>query len=94
MHHHSDNLESLHRSIQGHFTRVEIYFQDLSFELIEESPSYTFTDFISDLGGNMGVFVGWSFLTFMEVKQFLYDEMTAPYLYRLRDKSKSASYFL
>ena len=35
-------------------------------EVTEEYYIYTYTQFISDLGGNMGLFLGWSILSMIQ----------------------------
>ncbi|XP_018009218.1 uncharacterized protein LOC108666798 [Hyalella azteca] len=43
-----------------------------SYEEIDESPAYTWTTLISNLGGNLG-FVGVSLITFFDVVYYLFD---------------------
>lgn len=49
---------------------LEIFFRDLNLEKVTESWAYPPTSLLSDLGGNMGLFVGFSLLTMMEVIEF------------------------
>ncbi|XP_060598496.1 FMRFamide-activated amiloride-sensitive sodium channel-like isoform X2 [Ruditapes philippinarum] len=53
------------------FLRVLIYFEDLHYELIEEEPIYEPVRFISDIGGTIGLFLGASALTFVELLQLV-----------------------
>ncbi|XP_060579534.1 uncharacterized protein LOC132736423 [Ruditapes philippinarum] len=53
------------------FLRVLIYYEDLNFELIEEEPIYEPVRFLSDIGGTMGLFLGASALTFVEILQLV-----------------------
>ena len=71
----SATVESLNREIKKNFVRVEIYYQNLNFQKIEEKPSYSPTQLITDFGGNIGLWIGWSFLTFLEVFVFLVNTM-------------------
>ncbi|XP_060598499.1 acid-sensing ion channel 4-A-like [Ruditapes philippinarum] len=53
------------------FLRVLIYYEDLNYELIEEEPLYEPVRFLSDIGGTMGLFLGASALTFVEILQLV-----------------------
>ena len=55
------------------FARVEIYYQALNFQKLSESPAYDITAFLSDFGGNIGLWLGWSVLAIFEVVQFCYE---------------------
>jgi hypothetical protein len=50
---------------------VYIFYTDLRYESIEQSPSKILTDFLANLGGCLGLFTGVSFLSFFEVFEFL-----------------------
>jgi hypothetical protein len=46
---------------------VNIYFEDLSYTLIEEVPARTIEQFVADIGGFMGLCIGNSILSFVEL---------------------------
>ncbi|ELU03413.1 hypothetical protein CAPTEDRAFT_188964 [Capitella teleta] len=50
---------------------LKIYFESLSYELIEEYESYTLTDLQSDIGGNLGLCLGASFLSLAEFGEII-----------------------
>ncbi|XP_018021886.2 uncharacterized protein LOC108678058 [Hyalella azteca] len=52
--------------------RLQIYLASSSYEEIDESPAYTWTTLISNLGGNLG-FIGVSLITFFDVVYYLFD---------------------
>jgi len=54
-------------SMFGNFVAVNVYFEDLNFELMEEEPLYNPVRFMSDIGGTMGLFTGASMLTYFEI---------------------------
>ncbi|XP_063712493.1 uncharacterized protein LOC134840541 isoform X2 [Symsagittifera roscoffensis] len=62
----SDTRE-LAKELRKQFLRVEVFFEELNFQLLKESPSYTMTNLMSDFGGNIGLWIGWSVLTFLEI---------------------------
>jgi len=49
------------------FVAVNVYFEDLNYELMEEEPLYGPVRFLSDIGGTMGLFTGASVLTYCEI---------------------------
>ncbi|KAL7636962.1 UNVERIFIED_CONTAM: hypothetical protein RMT77_012720 [Armadillidium vulgare] len=53
--------------------RFRVYLQNLMYELIKESPSYSFDTLISNLGGNLGLFVGMSIVSMVELVVFIID---------------------
>ena len=67
------SAKSLQEKLKENFVRVEVYFEALNFQKIKESPAYTGVDFLSDFGGNIGLWLGWSVLGLFEVIQFFYE---------------------
>ncbi|XP_060066397.1 degenerin-like protein unc-105 [Ylistrum balloti] len=56
---------------RDNFVKLDIYFEDLNYEHIEEVPSYDEYQFLSDIGGATGLFIGASVLSLVEVIQIL-----------------------
>lgn len=52
--------------IRQRMAQVNIYYESLDTEVTEEKPAYDFNAFGSDVGGNMGLFLGCSLLTLCE----------------------------
>jgi hypothetical protein len=44
-----------------------IFYESLSYTLIDQIPKMNVIDFISNIGGNLGLFIGVSFLSFAEI---------------------------
>ena len=61
------NMRRIQEEIRKEFVRVEIYFMELNFEQIKQKPSYLITNLLTDFGGNIGLWIGWSVLTFLEI---------------------------
>jgi hypothetical protein len=57
------NADELKRSI----LEVNIYFDELKYTMIEEKEKMSLIDLISNCGGQMGLFLGVSFLSFIEL---------------------------
>ncbi len=52
---------------------MNVYFTDLSETIIEERPVYSFVEVISNLGGLLGLYLGFSLLTVLEIVEFWFD---------------------
>ena len=55
------------------FARLNVYIADGNVVKIEESPDYTGSDVISDIGGQLGLWVGISVITLAEVLALMAD---------------------
>ena len=49
----------------------DVYFSSLSYKVIAQNPSTNWDDLIAGLGGTLGLFVGASFLSLLEIIDFL-----------------------
>jgi len=50
---------------------VDIFFEELNYEVISEEASYELVNFVSDLGGSLGLWIGMSVLSFAEIFELL-----------------------
>ena len=55
--------------VAPNFLAVYIYFENLNFETVSEEPLYNTLRFLSDIGGAMGLYMGASVLTYVEILQ-------------------------
>ncbi|KAJ8018917.1 Acid-sensing ion channel 2 [Holothuria leucospilota] len=46
--------------------RLQVYFEELNYELIEQVPAHTVAEVLSNLGGTLGLYIGFSVLTIFE----------------------------
>ncbi|KXJ18124.1 Acid-sensing ion channel 3 [Exaiptasia diaphana] len=67
----TQNLNLALWEIRARFMTVVAYFEELNTEVSIEKPFYDINDFGSDLGGNLGLFLGCSVLTIMEFLDLL-----------------------
>lgn len=51
------------------YLKINIYYEDLNYEEIEETPEIETAQFASDVGGAIGLWIGLSFLSMFEVVQ-------------------------
>ncbi|XP_052775053.1 amiloride-sensitive sodium channel subunit beta-2-like [Mya arenaria] len=59
------------RDLNYNFLRLNIYYEDLNYETIEEFPEIEVQQFLSDVGGAIGLWIGLSILSLCEVGQLL-----------------------
>ncbi|ESN98359.1 hypothetical protein HELRODRAFT_177243 [Helobdella robusta] len=52
---------------------VEIYFEEFNFQVLSESPSYEVAQFLSDIGGILGLYLGMSFMSVVEFVELFID---------------------
>ncbi|XP_075247907.1 degenerin mec-10-like isoform X2 [Convolutriloba macropyga] len=72
--------------LRSTFGSLTVFFRDLSETVIDERPVYNFVMIISNFGGLLGLYLGFSVLTILELADFWFDFME--YM-RLRGKKKS-----
>ncbi|KAK3768071.1 hypothetical protein RRG08_045889 [Elysia crispata] len=58
--------------IDHDFTKIQIYFQDLIYTYIDQQKAYESMNLISDLGGQLGLWLGLSAITIGELCSFLF----------------------
>uniref|UniRef100_A0A1I8HAF4 ARID domain-containing protein n=1 Tax=Macrostomum lignano TaxID=282301 RepID=A0A1I8HAF4_9PLAT len=59
------------RFVRENFVKLHVYAEESKGTLIRESPSYSFVEVLSELGGIGGLWAGMSLVTFVEVLEFL-----------------------
>ncbi|CAD5218834.1 unnamed protein product [Bursaphelenchus okinawaensis] len=50
---------------------IEIYYEQLNYETLKETAGYTLVNLFSDLGGNIGLWIGFSLITVLECAELL-----------------------
>ncbi|XP_077988549.1 epithelial sodium channel subunit beta-2-like [Glandiceps talaboti] len=59
--------------ISENMVKIDIYYNELNYEYIEEQVAYTESDVVSDLGGQVGLWLGVSIMTCCEFIEFVCD---------------------
>ena len=54
-------------SIYKNMLKIEIYFSEFDIEVMEQKPAYGLLEFVSDLGGQVGLWIGASVYSLLEV---------------------------
>ncbi|PIO74708.1 Amiloride-sensitive sodium channel [Teladorsagia circumcincta] len=67
-----------------HAAMLEIYYEQMSYEVLRESESYSIVNLVSDIGGQMGLWLGASVLTAVEIVIFLFNIVVIAITGRLR----------
>ena len=52
------------------FAKVNVYYESMKYEVTIDSLSVTSEDLLSKFGGTLGLFLGISFLSFIEIVEF------------------------
>ncbi|KAF0026321.1 hypothetical protein F2P81_021058 [Scophthalmus maximus] len=65
--------------IRDNFLVLDIFFEALNYETIEQKKAYDVAGLLGDIGGQMGLFIGASILTILEILDYMYEavEMAA-----------------
>ncbi|KAH3810276.1 hypothetical protein DPMN_138666 [Dreissena polymorpha] len=65
-------LDSMIFKTRENVIRVRIYLKALSYEVIKESYAYEIANFISDIGGQLGLWAGFSVLSILELVELMF----------------------
>ena len=57
--------------VHQNFLKVNIYYEDLGYEVIQEKEEWTYQKLISDVGGQMGIWIGASLFSIVEIFVFV-----------------------
>uniref|UniRef100_H3CJ95 Acid-sensing (proton-gated) ion channel family member 4a n=1 Tax=Tetraodon nigroviridis TaxID=99883 RepID=H3CJ95_TETNG len=60
--------------IRENFLVLDIFFEALNYETIEQKKAYDVAGLLGDIGGQMGLFIGASILTVLEILDYIYEQ--------------------
>eukprot|EP00794_Sanderia_malayensis_P005683 gene5683-6384_t len=66
-----DHSKMTDEFVYNNFLKVNIFFSELAYEFVEEMPEWTKQKLISDIGGQMGIWIGASLFSVLELIIFL-----------------------
>ncbi|KAM7446210.1 ligand-gated sodium channel [Porites harrisoni] len=64
-------IENRTNNFRSNVLKLNIFYEELNYEFIREERSYVLVNFVSDLGGSLGLWIGMSVLSFAEVLELL-----------------------
>ncbi|XP_066300402.1 acid-sensing ion channel 2-like isoform X4 [Branchiostoma lanceolatum] len=70
------------KEIHDNILVLNVYYESLNYELIQQMPAIETEGLLGDLGGQMGLFLGASFLSLVEIFEYLMDELYGKVLRR------------
>ncbi|XP_033634671.1 amiloride-sensitive sodium channel subunit gamma-like isoform X1 [Asterias rubens] len=76
--------------VQNNVLKLQVYYEQLNYEMIVHTPKYNFFGLISNLGGQVGLWIGISMCTVFEVVELLFD-IVKLLLLKLMCHAKSAT---
>lgn len=59
--------------VKKNFALVNIYYDEIKYTVMEESPAMEIIDLIANVGGTLGLFLGVSFLSFAEIAELIFE---------------------
>ncbi|XP_033856089.1 acid-sensing ion channel 4-A-like isoform X2 [Acipenser ruthenus] len=59
--------------IRDNFLVLDIFFEALNYETIEQKKAYDVAGLLGDIGGQMGLFIGASILTILEILDYIFE---------------------
>uniref|UniRef100_H2YK56 Uncharacterized protein n=1 Tax=Ciona savignyi TaxID=51511 RepID=H2YK56_CIOSA len=59
--------------VRNNFAKLNIFFEALNYETIEQKVAYEIPGLFGDIGGQMGLFIGASILTILELFDYVYE---------------------
>ncbi|XP_066441207.1 acid-sensing ion channel 1C-like isoform X2 [Eleutherodactylus coqui] len=77
--------------IKDNILVLDIFFEALNYETIEQKKAYEVAGLLGDIGGQMGLFIGASILTILEIIDYLYEVFRDKVINYLQKRKKSQS---
>jgi hypothetical protein len=76
--------------LKSKIVSLRIYFSELSYTLISENEKMNIVDLLSNIGGTMGLFLGISLLSFVEMVELVIESCFIYFKYKRNNKTKIA----
>ncbi|XP_072711110.1 acid-sensing ion channel 3 isoform X2 [Ciconia boyciana] len=78
-----------HGMAQDNVLVLDIFFEALNYEMIEQKKAYEVAGLLGDIGGQMGLFIGASLLTILEIFDYLYEVFRDKLLSFYKEKKRT-----
>ena len=69
----SQNSPNLNSLIKNSVVKISIFYNDISYDALVESPVLTFDVLLGNVGGSLGLFIGISFLSLVEIFELIFE---------------------
>jgi hypothetical protein len=69
--HSSKKISSLDDSIRNKMFKIYVFYEDLKYTLITQKPKIELFGLISNIGGTLGLFIGFSFISVLELFELI-----------------------
>ena len=66
-----NSKEILHEKVRNNFAKIEINLETMVYNRIEETSKYNWSTLFGTIGGNLGLWLGWSILSLLEFFQWM-----------------------
>jgi hypothetical protein len=76
--------------LKSKMTSLRVYFSELSYTMISENEKMNIVDLLSNIGGTMGLFLGISLLSFVEIVELVIESCFIYMKYKSNKKTKNA----
>ena len=83
----SENSEINFETIKESVSSLKISYKDIEYTIIGEQASITLIDLIANIGGTLGLFIGISLLSFVEIAEILIKLANIMLKERMKQKS-------
>ncbi|EDV23148.1 uncharacterized protein TRIADDRAFT_58139 [Trichoplax adhaerens] len=70
-----DNSTSVKQFIRDNLVFLDIFFKNLYNTTTTQARDASFSQFLSNVGGQIGLFIGGSFLTLLEIVEYIFDKL-------------------
>lgn len=74
--------------VKASFFTIQVFYENLNYELITQQPKVLLSDLIPNIGGIMGLFLGTSFLSLIELFEWLFEIFFVLYDLKIKSKNK------
>ena len=82
------NKTTLIEDIQNSVAKINIFYNEISYTALVETPTVTLNTLIGNIGGQLGLFIGISFLSLIEVVEFGFEILRTIYHHLVQNKVK------
>lgn len=88
MQHHMKDVKDVKTFMRDNFLRLIIFYEDLSYEVQEQQPSYDTQTWLGDIGGQIGLFIGAGAMSYFEFLDCLALVLYAKFFQRFTDDTE------